>query len=126
VARGGVLHRNVEPLECLGLDPAPDAEVDATVTQVIEHRRVFGDPDGMLERENDNPEPQPNASRPRGQIGQHQHARRTTERGEVMAGQPDAVIAERLGEEHLLYDLVVALGTFVGSRLDDHRAEEHG
>ena len=88
-----------------------DAEVEAAVGEDVDGGGVFGDPDCIVQRQQQDPGADPDASGQAGDGGgDGQDGGCVAVVDEVMFGDPDVVVAELLGVDDFIENLVVELG----------------
>ena len=91
-------------MELAGLVAAPDAEVEPAAGEQIDHRPLLGGTDRVVERQDRDGGAEADRARPLGERAREdRHRGADTVLGEVVLGDPDAVVPElfrvrRLGE----------------------------
>ena len=103
-----------------------EPDVDAAVRQHVERGDVLGEADGVVQRQQQEVEADPHPFRPGGDGGgEGDDRRRVAVVGEVVLGEPDGVVAERLGvlDEREFVAVDVGEGSSPGRRVAE--AEHH-
>jgi hypothetical protein len=124
-----LVHVDAEAFELDAAEPATQAEHDAAVRHVVEHRHLLGDADRVVPRQDDDHRAELHRVRAAGEVRQVlQHVRAHRVVGEVMLDSPDRLEAELLGEDAEpqlpLVDLAVA-AIRIGALEDQRGADVH-
>ena len=107
-ARARIVAVGLEGLVVLQGAAAADADVEAPAAHHVEHGELLGQVDRMVQGQQAHPHAQAQGGRAGREVaGQHGRRRAEAVVVEVMLGEPDGVVAERLGGEHLLEGGVV-------------------
>ncbi len=102
-AHAGIAALRLEGLIVLQGPAAADADVEAAAAHHVEHGELLGEVHRMVQGQQAHPHAQAQGGRARGDVrGQHRRRRAEAVVVEVVLGEPDRAIAERLGGEHLL------------------------
>jgi len=108
----GILPRigvRMELRPLVGPDPAAETHVDPAPGEVVQEREVLGQPDGMPPGRDVRHLADPDAARPHGQVGAHQDRIGEVAEpvgAEVVLAHPHRVVAELLGQDDLLPEVV--------------------
>ena len=87
---------------------AAEAEMQGAPRQRVQHRDLFGDAHRMVPGQHQHRGAEPDIRAERGDMRhEEQRARRRVVVGEMVLQHPDRLVAKRLGELHVLDDLVV-------------------
>ena len=82
-----------------------DADLDAAVADIVEHREVLGQPHRMVERQQADVARHPHAFGTRGDRARHRHPRRQVAVvEEVVLGEPDEIESEPVEHHDLVHD----------------------
>src|SRR5262245_54306378 len=118
-----VLLADAEAVELDPPEPPADAEHDAAVRQVVEHRHLLRNAHRVVPRQHHDHRAELDALRARGVPGQElEHVGAHRVLGEVVLDAPERLEAERFGEiaEAELVAVDVAIGAPVAHALEDH------
>ena len=97
-----------------------DAEIEAAAREKIECRDLFGEQHGIVPRQHHHGSAEPHAAGAAGEIAeQAERGRDLAVAGEMVLDHEQALIAELLGQEHIVDELAVALtvGAGIAARL---------
>jgi hypothetical protein len=128
-AGAAVLPIGLEGLVVLQRAATADAHVEPAAAHHVEHRELLGQVHRVVKREQAHPHAEPQRAGAGGQErGEHRRDRAEAVVVEVVLGDPDRGVAERLGRQHLLEARVVdgPLAPLVVTLHEVEQAEVHG